>query len=175
MKTCFKSSKGFTLIELLVVIAIIGVLSSVVLASLNSARNKAKDAIIKQAMTQVGSLMALNYGDYGSYCQIQTGIWVTASGYTCDTALSNGLFSGTYAQKARDICQSIYNNASSGSGDGYRMLIYIEPVGGNGVSCANSWSWIALLNNGNWYCAGSSGIKTESGNYWDSPGCYRNP
>lgn len=46
-----KKNKGFTLVELLVVIAIIGILSSVVFASLNSARNKAKVAAFKSELT----------------------------------------------------------------------------------------------------------------------------
>lgn len=58
--------KGFTLIELLVVIAIIGILSSVVLASLNSARSKGADAGIKSQMSQIRSQIEISYEDNGS-------------------------------------------------------------------------------------------------------------
>ncbi len=65
MKT---SNKGFTLIELLVVIAIIGILSSVVLASLNSARQKARDARriadIKQIQLALELYADSNSGSY---------------------------------------------------------------------------------------------------------------
>ena len=62
-----KNKKGFTLIELLVVIAIIGLLSSVVFASLNSARGKARDAKRQADLQQMRIAIELYYDANGFY------------------------------------------------------------------------------------------------------------
>lgn len=59
--------KGFTLIELLVVVAIIGMLSSVVLSSLNTARANARDAKRLQDGRQVVSALELRYSATNGY------------------------------------------------------------------------------------------------------------
>lgn len=62
-----KGNKGFTLIELLVVIAIIGILASVVLASLNSARIKSRDTTRAAQIDQVMKALSMYHLDTGSY------------------------------------------------------------------------------------------------------------
>lgn len=62
-----RGERGFTLIELLVVIAIIGILSSVVLASLNSAREKGRDGRRVSDIKQLQLALELYYDSEGEY------------------------------------------------------------------------------------------------------------
>ena len=67
-----RGSKGFTLIELLVVIAIIGILASIILASLSSARSKGSDASIKSNLNTVQTQMEVVVGSTGDYSLLCT-------------------------------------------------------------------------------------------------------
>lgn len=64
---------GFTLIELLVVISIIGLLSSIVLTSVNSARAKARDVRRKADLHAIQLALEFYYDKYGTYVVVGTG------------------------------------------------------------------------------------------------------
>ena len=78
--------KGFTLIELLVVIAIIGILSSVVLASLNSARNKGANAAIKSNLANLRAGAEIYYD--GTATGVYTGVCASSQFVAASTSIA---------------------------------------------------------------------------------------
>jgi len=66
------NKKGFTLIELLVVIAIIGVLSTLAIIALGSARTKARDSKRMSDLKQIATALELYYGENNTYPVIIT-------------------------------------------------------------------------------------------------------
>lgn len=110
-----KYMRGFTLIELLVVVAIIGVLASVVLTSLNSARTKAQDAKRKADLTQIRSGLELYYSICGTY--------IVAQNCTGPTYGSGGLGWFNYAYTATgSVAKGLADNKVVGG-------IIIDPTG----------------------------------------------
>ncbi len=133
-------ARGFTLIELLVVIAIIGVLSSIVLASLNTARNKGADAAIKANLANVRAQAEIVYdttgGNYGTVYDS------TASGNTCSTAPNTSLFGTTTVSNAIASARSSNGNtdltckSAAASGDATSWAIS-SPLKGGSTWCVD--------------------------------------
>jgi prepilin-type N-terminal cleavage/methylation domain-containing protein len=89
-KKLTKLQAGFTLIELLVVIAIIGLLSSIVLASLSTARAKAADAAIQSNLVGVRSSAELRYSEKGCYTGTNDCSTITTYRNSCLPNFSSG-------------------------------------------------------------------------------------
>ena len=105
------NTRGFTLIELLVVIAIIGILASVVLASLNTARDKGSDAAIKAGINNTRAQAELNYASssnsYANVCSDATIVNIQSS-----VNNNGGTFACSAAATAYRISSPLKANAS---------------------------------------------------------------
>ena len=109
-----RKTRGFTLIELLVVIAIIGVLSAVVLASLNTARAKGADATIKGDLSGIRSQASIYFDDYGNY-GVDTTACVTAGTVFTDSHIAGAIAQAEFTSAASSTCYADDGIAGSGS------------------------------------------------------------
>ena len=85
-----KACKGFTLIELLVVIALIGVLSTLILANLNSARERSRDVQRKSDLRSVQTALRLYFNDMGGYPTNNSSLEILGCGAAGVTACTWG-------------------------------------------------------------------------------------
>jgi prepilin-type N-terminal cleavage/methylation domain-containing protein len=136
-----KNGAGFTLIELLVVIAIIGVLSAIVLASLNNSRISAADASIKANLIAIRSQAAIYLDTYGTYGVLSS---------NCNNPLTSMFRTDSTIQSA--------------------LLAISKANGGFSPTCksnttpSTSWFVIAQLkSSGNWWCVDYTGASVPEG------------
>ena len=137
--------RGFTLIELLVVIAIIGILSAVVITSLNSARQKARDARRISELREITKALEMYANDHGAY---------PSGGYD-----------------SRDGLGGDWATFSAFLSPAYMSTVPVDPTNGgkDGVMCSNCGEYTYSSNGSHYvigtYLAVDSNLKTGTNAY----------
>jgi len=156
-----KSTKGFTLIELLVVIAIIGILSSVVLASLNSARKKGRDARRVSDLKQLQLALELYYDANPSI------------GYPAALTAANLVTPGFISVIPTDPGGSAnpnYGYMQTGSGSGYYLGAIMETTGQTSILANdNDTAQVITITGASINCNALAGHATDEAVYCVSP------
>ncbi|MBP7741079.1 MAG: prepilin-type N-terminal cleavage/methylation domain-containing protein [Candidatus Pacebacteria bacterium] len=150
-------SRGFTLIELLVVVAIIGLLSSVVLSSLNAARMRARDAERRSDIVQIRNALELYFLAYGYYPSEQCVDSSKGSNNDCSAPTGAGWTSSASIYTAlvptyiKQLPVDPLNDASH--------YYNYEPNGGGQGTCTTNvceYSLNVRLESGAYYCVGTA-------------------
>ena len=175
------SRKGFTLIELLVVIAIIGLLSSIVMASIASARIKARETSFKRQMIEFRNTLELEKARVNSYAALNTSAgWGSSDPNNgngqvpCDTLYPPNSSASPYMANANTVCKKLVEISGPNN---YSMYV---------AATENTYSingWFGPTNL--LYCVGSSGMSdalpwegVDSGGtpiIYTHTGCIYNP
>lgn len=155
----FKNKKGFTLIELLVVIAIIGILASIVLASLNTARKKSRDARRVADIKEIQLALELYFDAIKSYPLSAS--WTTSLSPTYISVVPSDPSGFTYTYEACNCA------GPSGPCSTYHLGAVLEDLtnpalsndlnGGAPSGCSGNWG-LDLPS-----CSGAAGVCTTAG------------
>jgi prepilin-type N-terminal cleavage/methylation domain-containing protein len=178
--------KAFTLIELLVVAAIIGLLSSIVVASLNTALYKAQDAAIREQAVQLRTVLEQEFSATGSYAALKSGGSNGGSWYGVGDTCAG--FSGQFAAQAVNTCTGLIRATGTPCGNDGCVFFASVDADGNGTpddspQPNDKYSIMAYLQGTSrltgqpyYLCLGSSGKMsvTLAGTYTGA-GCWSNP
>ena len=136
-------SMGFTLIELLVVISVIALLSSVIFASLNSARSKARDAVRKSDLQQISRATELYYYEEGN------GKYINLTGFLGNTVQYGGSNTAFNAVIPKYLSRLPNDPLYPQSGiPGNRSYSYLtknwNPFNGSSANCTNNGGFVLI-------------------------------